>query len=194
MTASLLLATACALQVNENLTIYSLIPPEAEQGWKLELFRLAEPIAPHYHRLQRQLILVTEGKVNAFYDNEKSVILQSSELTHVDPGIVHSLIPEGTAYFFSIDFPGFHFPEDVFYDESLTKLPWIPPNAKFLPPLDPKYFGIKLDLGNYAVYELLTGHMTQQQWSLALLEIQDSQDIFIELKKSYSLLSEENWI
>jgi len=183
MTIPLLIAMECALQVNENLTIYSLVPPDAGQGWKLELFALAEPIAPHYHKLQRQMILVAEGDLKAFYEGETPVSLRSGEIAQVEPGIVHSLIPEGTVRFFSIDFPGFHFPEDVFYDIPPTVSAWTPPNSEFLPSLDPKYFGQKIDLGSYAAYELVTGHLTDEKWSLALLEIQDSPRHFHRIEK-----------
>jgi hypothetical protein len=40
---------------------------------KLELFKLAEPIVPHYHKVQRQFILVVEGKLNAVCGDEAPV-------------------------------------------------------------------------------------------------------------------------
>ncbi len=173
----------CALQVNKNLSIYPLVPPEAGQGWKLELFELSEPIAPHYHKLQRQLILVAEGELKAFYGTEAPVTLRSGELAQVDPGILHSLIPEGTVRFFSIDLPGFHFPEDVYYDIPSATPKWTPPNTKPLLPLDPKYFGAKIDVGTYAVYGFIDGDKTDEKWSAALLEIQDSPRHFHKIER-----------
>ncbi|MDE3046425.1 MAG: cupin domain-containing protein [Verrucomicrobiota bacterium] len=179
----LLLATTCTLHVNENLTIYSLVPPEANQGWKLELFRLAEPITPHYHRLQRQFILVADGKIDAFYGTSIPTPLQTSDLVSIDPGILHSLTPQGPVYFFSLDFPGFNFPEDVFYDLPPTPIPWVPPVTHSPPPLDPKYFGPRIELENYAVYELVAGSSTNNKWSVALLEIKDSPRHFHRIEK-----------
>lgn len=138
---SLLMKMTCAMQVNENLTIYSLVPPDAGQGWKLELFELSEPIAPHYHKLQRQILLVAEGVLKAVYGREEPVALQSGELVRVDPGIVHSLIPEGTVHFFSLDLPGFHFPEDVYYDQPEEAKAWVPPQTEFLPRLHRNILG-----------------------------------------------------
>ncbi len=172
-----------AMVIHPNLTIYPLIPPEANQGWKVELFDLGKSIEPHYHKLQRQYILVVEGQLQAFYGTKEPLILQSSQLVYVDPGIVHSLIPKGRVRFFSIDFPGFNFPEDVFYDEPTVEGIWIANDTEFFPLLHEKYFGSRIEKDDYAVYELVSGSETEEKWSLALLEIHNSPKHFHRIEK-----------
>lgn len=183
MMSSLLVLMISALHISENLTIYPVVPPEAEQGWKLELFELGEAIQPHYHKIQRQLILVTEGELQAFYGNEKPITLHSGELIYVDPGIIHSLIPKETARFFSIDLPGFKFPEDVYHDVPMTTPKWDPSDSEPLPLLDPKFFGSRIDAGEYGVYELIPGNKTGGKWSSALLDIDDSPKHFHRIER-----------
>jgi|GEM_PF-2668149 len=168
-----MIMTVPAQVESDNLNIYSLVPPEAEQGWKLELFEISAPIPPHYHRIQRQFILVTDGELTALYGEENPVILKSGDAAYVDPGKVHSLIPKGTVRFFSLDLPGFNYPEDVYFDGKPPKgLQWTPINEKDFPPLDAKYFGRRIERqGTYWVYDLVMGSATQDKWSAALIEI-----------------------
>lgn len=165
-----------ALVESEHLTIYSIVPLDAGQGWKLEMFELSEPIAPHYHRLQRQLIVVIDGELIAFYGQEHPVVLKSGQLTYVDPGRIHALTPVGKVRFLSIDMPGFDYPEDVYFDNSPLQLhPWAPRHSNFFPCLDAKYFGPRMGRPeNYWVYDLIAGNQTQEKWSVALIEIFDS--------------------
>ncbi len=160
---------------SENLTIYSLVPPEAGQGWKLEMFELSEPILSHYHKIQRQFILVTDGELIAFY-GQNPVVLKRGQLACVEPGKVHSLTPVGKVRFFSIDMPGFHYPEDVYFDDNPPlSAAFSPINRDFLPFIDPQYFGVKIGRPeNYWVYDLVVGSETQEKWSAALIEIHDS--------------------
>lgn len=167
----------------KRINITKCIPPEAGQGWNLELFELAEPIPAHYHKIQRQLILIVEGEMQASYENEESVELKAGNLIYIKPGIIHSLIPKGTVRFFAIDLPGISFPEDVFYDEPMAVSKWTPSTTRFLPSLDPKYFRSKIDLGDYVVYELIPGSETEKKWSTALLEIQDSPKHFHRIER-----------
>lgn len=183
MFLSLLATLTCGVQVDEHLSIYPLVPFEAAQGWKLELFELARPILPHYHKLQRQFVLMVEGELKATYGNHESIILQSGQLVQVDPGVLHSLVPEGSVRFFAIDLPGFAFPDDVFYDAPIGVLKWMPPNTEFLPLLDPKFFGAKIERGDYEVHELISGNLTENKWSVALLEIRDSPKHFHRIEK-----------
>jgi len=169
--------------VSEHLTLYPLVPLEAAQGWKLELFELAEPILPHYHKIQRQIILVADGMLNASYGSKEVVALRSGELTSVDPGVVHSLSPEGMTRFFAIDIPGFMFPEDVYHDIPAGMHIWSSPDVEYLPPLDSKYFGYRIVAENYSAYELTNGKAFGNKWSAALLEIHDSPRHFHRIEK-----------
>jgi len=173
----------CPEVVSDTLSIYHIIPPEAGQGWKLEVFDLSEQIPDHYHRLQKQFILVTEGKLQTFYGNKETSLLQSGELTLIDPGVVHCLTPEGKARFIAIAIPGFTYPEDVYFDQPGAIEKWTSPKADFLPLLDPKYFGEKIDLGDYVVYEIISGTMAGEKWSAALIEIHDSPRHFHRIEK-----------
>lgn len=189
--AVLLLSAACMLQkVDNDLTIYPLVPPEAGQGWKIELFELSRAIPSHYHKIRRQILLVAEGELSVVIGNGKPIILQSGELVVIDPGTLHSVSPVGTARFFDIDFPGFHFPEDVFDDVPKETYAWRSPLNKIFHMLDPKYFGAKLDLGEYGVYEIANGELSQQKWSLALLEIGSSPKHFHRIEKEIFIVAE----
>ncbi|MBS3904361.1 MAG: cupin domain-containing protein [Simkania sp.] len=186
---SLLAMLVPAVVINENLTIYPLVPPEADQSWKLELFELAEPIPAHYHKLQRQYILVTEGKLEACYGGHDPIILRSGELVHTDPGMIHALTPKGRARFLAIDLPGFNFPEDVFYDQPMAVTPWTPMHRDPLPPLDERYFASKVEKGDYTAYELVKGEMTGDKWSAALLDIQDSPKHFHRVESEHFIVA-----
>ncbi|MDR3624094.1 MAG: cupin domain-containing protein [Chlamydiales bacterium] len=179
-----ILAVTEAIQVNENLTIYPVVPTGAGQGWKCELFKLAESIPPHYHKIQKQIILVVEGVLKCLYGNKQVLLLQEGEFLCINPGVTHSLIPEGTVQFFAINLPGFQYPEDVFEDIPSREIPkWNPPLIDALPALDPKHFKSKIDAGDYAVYELINGTQTNMKWSAALLEIHDSPKHFHQIEK-----------
>ena len=189
--AALLISAACVLEkVDSDLTIYSLVPPEAAQGWKIELFELSRAIPSHYHKIRRQIILVAEGELSVSTGNGETTLLKSGELMAIDPGNLHSLNPIGTSRFFDIDFPGFHFPEDVFDDVPKEIYVWKPSLNKVFHTLDPKYFGAKLDQGEYDVYEIANGNVLQQKWSLALLEIGNSPKHFHRIEKEIFIVAE----
>lgn len=189
--AALLVSGACTLQkVDADLIIYSLVPPEAAQGWKIELFDLSRPITSHYHKIRRQILLVAEGEMSATVGNGEPAILKSGELMVIDPGNLHSLNPIGTVRFFDIDFPGFHFPEDVFYDTPSETYVWKSSPNKIFPMLDPEYFVEKLDLGDFDVYEIANGDVSLQKWSLALLEIRNSPKHFHRIEKEIFIVTE----
>ena len=177
-----------AVQVSENLIFYPLVPPEAGQGWKLELFTLSETIPPHYHKLQRQFILVVDGELKAICSNASYITMQSSEFILIEPGVVHSLVPNGSAQFFAIDLPGFVYPEDVFYDKPSAIPKWKAADVPLLPELDPHYFGSRIDAGNYAVYSLVSPSEASGKWSAALLEIHDSPRHFHHIEKEFFLV------
>jgi len=163
-----------AMVVNENLTFYPIVPPEAKQGWKLELFEVKAAISPHYHKVQRQFILVTEGSLQAVCTGEEPILLQKGDVLCIDPGITHALSPLGKAQFFAIDLPGFAFPEDVYEDDRGEPRKWIAHQMSSKSSLDEKYFGPRIAQPDYGVYELISGKMTAGEWSGALLEIQSS--------------------
>lgn len=173
-----------------NLTIYSLVPVEAALGWTIELFELSRLIALHYHKIRRQFIVAVVGELSVVIGNNEPLLLKTGELIVVEPGTVHSLNSKGTAQFFSLDFPGFCTPDDVFDNIPNERAPWESFSNKLLQELDPKYFGIELDLGEYAVYEIVKGSQSQQKWSLALLEIRNSPKHFHRIEKEIFIVVE----
>lgn len=165
-----------AQKMDDDLIIYSLVPAEAAQGWRIDLLELSRAIPSHYHKMRRQIFLVAEGELSVSVENREPTILKSGQLMVIDSGNLHSLHPIGTSRFFDIDFPGFHFPEDLF-----NKNP---------PILDPKYFGAKLDLGEYSVYEIANGNLSLQKWSVALLEIGNSPKHFHRIEKEVFIVAQ----
>jgi quercetin dioxygenase-like cupin family protein len=175
-------------QIDEQLTIYSIVPPKAAQGWKLELFVLAKTILPHFHKLQRQIILVVEGELKVICDTNPPQILRAGDLTHIDPGVVHALIPINTCRFFAFDMPGFDYPDDVYHDLPGAKTTWIAPEQMTRPLLDPAYFGKRREGENYAVYDFFEAAATGHKWSAALLEIQDSPRHYHQIEKEHFIV------
>ncbi len=157
-----------------DLTIYSLVPVEAGLGWTIELFELSRLIALHYHKIRRQFIVAVVGELSVVIGNDEPLLLKTGELIIIEPGTVHSLNSKGTARFFSLDFPGFCTPDDIFDNIPNETARWESFSNKLLQQLDSRYVGVKLDLGEYAVYEIVNGSQSQQKWSLALLEIRNS--------------------
>lgn len=180
-----MLAETQAQQVNQHLTIYPIVSLKANQGWKCELFELTEPIQAHYHKIQQQIVLVVDGELKAFLNNEETV-LQKGEFLCVDPGVVHAFVPEGKVRFIVIDLPGFQFPEDVFKGNPPSAISkWSPPATDILPVLDPKFFKAPFINSNYSAYLLVDGKQTGMQWGAALLEIQDSPKHFHKIEKEF---------
>ncbi|MBM3184066.1 MAG: cupin domain-containing protein [Chlamydiae bacterium] len=180
-----LLGAVIATVIDEHLTIYPLVPTEANQGWNLELFDCSRVIPLHYHKIQRQFILVVDGSMDAVHGNEKT-ILRRGEILQIEPGVEHALVPEKKCRFFAIDLPGFHFPEDVFEDHPDQLFSWKGIDFS-IPPLDEKYFQEKIEQTGYIVYGLISGEITENQWSVALLEIHDS-------PKHYHLIETEQFL
>ena len=131
--------------------INSLIPLDAGQGWKLEMFEISEKLS---HKVGR-CIVVADGELIASPNEDPPIVLKTGELAFIDPEKLHSLTPSGKARFFSIDIP----------NSSEENFPY----------LDPKYFGPKISRPeNYWVYDLIPGSKVEERWSLALIEIYDS--------------------
>lgn len=159
---------------SESLKISPLVSPEAGHGWKLEFFEVTEPVPEHCHTIQRQMIVVVQGELMLFCDGEKSGTVRSGELMRIDSGIVHSMIPHGLTRFFCIDILGFLSSDDLLYDAPVATSHWISSQGESLPELDPEQFNHKIDLGTYTAYDLVTGSETENRWSVALLQINDS--------------------
>ncbi len=175
--------TIPAHQINQYVTIHPIIPIQANQGWKLELFELSYPVAQHYHKLQQHMIIMIKGTLRVTMDTITHV-LKPGDLACINPGVVHSLHPEGTINCFNVGMPGFLYPDDVFDDiQSAFQTPWLPATRSVLPPMDPIYFKTKINHGTYVAYELITDRVA----SAALLEIYDS-------PKHYHALSKEIFI
>ncbi len=187
---SLLVATmVSALKINNHFTLYSRVPAEAGQGWTLELADISQPIPPHYHKFHRHLIVVVEGELMVVDGSDRPPLLRSGDLACIDAGVVHELVPQGTAQFFLTDLPAFLSDDDRFWDHQPVEVPpWTPPTTETLPRVDPHYFGPKIDAGKYAVYNLISGEATEQRWSVALLEIEESPRHFHRIERELFLV------
>jgi quercetin dioxygenase-like cupin family protein len=173
------------LIINDSFMISPVIPPEAGQGWKLDFCEIIVPLETHYHKAKRQYAVVMEGELHAFRGNEEPMILHDGELNFTEPGVKHALIPKGRVRFFTIDLPGFVYPEDFFWgepDRAMKPITWSATNPEFIPPLDEKYFGPRIEKGDYAVYDLMSGAKTGGKWSVALLDIKDSPKHFHQIE------------
>jgi len=172
-------------EIHENLTICHLIPHEADQGWKMELFDLGRPAPTHYHKIQRQYILVLEGEIEAQSGGEGS-LLANSDLLRIDAGILHSLVPKGRCRFLSIDMPSIV--NDVFFDKPQPGLAesWssIPSQIS----LEKKYYSAKYESDTHTVYDLINGQATQGKWSAALIEIQDVPNHYHKIEKEHFIV------
>lgn len=162
--------TPTQTSTSENFIIHPLVPKDAHQGWKLEYFEITETIPTHYHKVQRQFIISLNGQLLVSYDKEKQANLLPGEFVVIEPGVTHSLIPHARSQFLALDFPGFIYPEDVFYNAPSEQIPWRSLAQTSLPSIDEKYFGKKIDNGNYSVYNIVTGNVTEGRWSAALIE------------------------
>jgi mannose-6-phosphate isomerase-like protein (cupin superfamily) len=170
--------------MNTETTVISLMPPEAAQGWKLELFETPEQIGSHYHKIQRHFIVVMEGEMEVSCNGAEPLVLGSGEFVQIDPGTVHALNPLGFARFFSFALPGFVFPEDVYFDvPNEMPDPWRAPQTNVLPVLEEKYYEAKVKKHSYDVYDLIPGQKTDSKWSVSLVELNDSPKHYHQIEK-----------
>lgn len=195
--------------INPDLTAYTLIPSQANQTWKISLIDFSKKIDPHYHLEQNQLIIVMEGELTTCIDNEEMTLLPG-QYALIPHGKVHDLTPSAEGCrFLVVDLPGFDFPEDAFHDKPLPPIehkidadqldnPYFIDDSinleeKYLEKLDlmtlldPKYYQVKFDKGEFTAYSLVSPQNTNQKWSLALLEINNS-------PKHYHLKGTERFI
>ncbi len=170
--------------MNTETNVTSLVPPEAAQGWKLELFETPESIGSHYHKVQRHFIVVVEGEMEVSCNGAEPLVLGCGEFAQIDPGTVHALTPQGLARFFSFALPGFAFPEDVYFDiPDEMPDPWRPPQMDIFPALDKKYYEAKIKQHSYDVYDLISSQKTDNKWSVALVELHDSLKHYHQIAK-----------
>ncbi|MES2121449.1 MAG: cupin domain-containing protein [Chlamydiota bacterium] len=153
--------------VNEHLTIYPLIPFEAGHGWSLELLEPAGPLTIR-DVAKRQWIVLVEGELWVAKESESPVLFRMGESFSIDPGFSYTLIPEGRARCFSVTWKN-----DVPHSE-----------------LEQKYLGERIDAGDYGVYELIGGDTTEQKWSAALLDIQDSPRHFHRIETEHFIVAQ----
>lgn len=194
----------CRVQNINGLTIYSLIHPKAEQGWNLELFDITKHVSSHYHKVQTQIMIMIEGKLELSLEDKK-IILYPGQTFKIPPGSTHALTPiDGPARCLFIDFPGFVYPEDAFSDKELPSainiinMPissevFVDNSSKLsdmqlehlqkIVSFDAEYYYAKYNKGNYIAYELIPGDLTRNTWGIALLEINDSPKHYHKLGK-----------
>jgi len=105
--------------ISDYKKIYNLIPLEAGQVWKISLFELKENIPAHYHRIQTQLMMVLNGKLNLKI-NDKFIKCCEGSFIAIPPNTAHEILLDEQTTFLTIDIPGFNFPEDVYVNEKPT--------------------------------------------------------------------------
>lgn len=106
-----------AKKINEELTIYELVPTSAKQKWKMELFDLSQSVGDHYHKIQSQVIVVLEGNLELIINSKEKIILKPMQTYFIPPKTVHALKPVGgkTVRFLAVDSPAFEYPIDAYY-------------------------------------------------------------------------------
>jgi mannose-6-phosphate isomerase-like protein (cupin superfamily) len=174
-----------------GLTIYRLVPTEWQQGWQLELFDVNSTLDTHYHHVQTQFVLVTEGVLQLWTQSGSFTRLAAGQYAVIPPEVPHKLVPEGgPVRLMALDMPGFIYPDDTSHDRELpfhpvdkvvSKEPFFVDTftqlerpVDRLPALSEDYYVAHFDNGNYGAYELVQGTAVEGRWSTALLEIMDS--------------------
>jgi quercetin dioxygenase-like cupin family protein len=160
-------------QINQFVKIYRIISLRAKQNWKLGLFHITGPIPPHYHKIQRQIVVAIQGRMKVLNGDEVKTVSVGYVICF-EPGILHGVEPLGEAQFLRVDLPGLSYRDDIHSDSPQEISPWQVSQEKEFPLLDSQYFGKKIDCGSYAAYELIHGKKTDNKWSVALLKIHDS--------------------
>jgi len=124
-----------------------------------------------------------DGELIGFYGAEHPVILKSaSTLSSIRKNALAHSDWQGT--FFSIDMPGFNYPEDVYVED------FSPPACSWKP-INETIFLISTQIlwlqnpsaENYWVYDLIPGSAVEEHWSLALIEIHDSPKHFHRIER-----------
>jgi quercetin dioxygenase-like cupin family protein len=96
------------------LTIYGLIPPSAELGWKIEVYDdFREVVSPHFHQIRTQLIMVLEGRCKITLGTHDIIGIPGQFLS-IPPQTFHAIQPQTNVRLLVIDTPAFNFPEDIF--------------------------------------------------------------------------------
>lgn len=194
--------------ISPNMTIYSLVPWQTNLGWKIELFDASEKVAPHFHKIQTQLVLVLEGSAN-FHAGEYSAVLSSGQFIVIPPKTLHSIEPQESVRFLAIDLPGFQFPKDAYFEnptETSTVAPFIAKNIqsraivdhqtqlnstllttlKAHSPIPEAYYHGQINYPNYTVFPLVTE--PESRWSIAILELKDAPKHFHKIETEHFLV------
>ncbi|MBX9924646.1 MAG: cupin domain-containing protein [Rhabdochlamydiaceae bacterium] len=157
-----------------HMVVHPVIPIEAKQSWTMKQYDITETVPSHYQKVRRQFLVSIEGNLQVSCNGHVQP-LAVGELICIEPGINHEIFTEGSSRFFSIDLPGFPFPEDVFENElSQGSIEWEFADAPMASDLEERYFGPRMEKGSYAVYNLVSSQETKGKYGVALLEILDS--------------------
>lgn len=82
------------------------------------MFDISAPIESHHHKIQTQILIVLEGKLEALLGSQPSIQLEAMQTITILPGTVHALKPiTPSVRFLAIDSPPFEFPNDVYYEK-----------------------------------------------------------------------------
>jgi quercetin dioxygenase-like cupin family protein len=147
----------CRIQKTNNFTKYSLLNPKAGKGWNLELLDINKTISGHYNKSQNSIMVMMEGNLELNL-GDKKILLGSGEVYNIAKSSLHSITPiNGHSRCLLLDFSGFNFYEELFMN-----------------PIYEGYYYSKFNKADYIVYDLIPGELTNQSWSVAILEIKDS--------------------
>lgn len=146
------LPNGCHVYTENGLSIYSLVPPEARQGWSLELIETNQATSLSLKKAQTYLLLVTEGALTIECNGKR--VLEAGEAFKISSGTPHQLtFSQKPCRFIRVFFSS---------------------NPVDQPPLfDVQYSCGVYTKADYTAYEIITGIATSEAWSLALLEIKD---------------------
>jgi len=206
------LSPGCEIEYfSPPLTIYSLIPPVAKIGWKIEIYDdTREIVSSHFHKLQTQLIMVLEGSGKISYGTHEATLVPGQVIA-VPPQTFHKIVPVNCVRLLVIDTPGFPFPEDIYYENPLPQqsppIPFVTPLLKGEAILDKQttlcaqgidvlkippeiletYYISKIQDQGYDVY-LLTSDPVGDKWSIAILDVWDAHQHFHKIGNEHFIV------
>ena len=143
---------------------FSVVPFDPSLGWRLDLVEIEDEVSRYCHDSEKQLILVVEGELIIVDDEDDEEVLSMGQMAVLEAGVEFSFTANGEVKFLIIDFPEIQ--------------------AEVFPLGEDQDLGVKIDKGDYAVYEMISGEETDDLWSAALIEIEDSPKHFHKILKT----------
>lgn len=149
--------------INSNFVCYHLIPLNAEQTWKIELYDLTiSSLSQHYHKIQTQLMLILEGSA-LFQIGNSEKKLCAGDFISIPASTTHSIQPLDKIRFLAIDIPGYLFPKDVYFDNLILDDPKL---KHFIYHKNKRQMGIDLvtQISSYLIKQLRSTQPIPEQY------------------------------